>query len=164
MDLRVDQNAAAEISPAAAESLAKEAVGTAAAVPPAATAASPERRINLRPLASLLPYIVSYRGRALAALGALVVAALTTLIVPIAIRRMIDFGFTAKGVALIDSYFLVMIGVAGVLAIASALRSCGSRLAGWPPTERVSVVERIRSWTNPATVECHRRRVRVCAL
>jgi len=122
MDLRVDQNAAAEISPAATESLAKEAVGTAAAVPPAATAASPERRINLRPLASLLPYIVRYRGRALAALGALVVAALTTLIVPIAIRRMIDFGFTAKGVALIDSYFLVMIGVAAVLATASALR------------------------------------------
>ena len=122
MDLRVDQNAAAEISPAAAQTLANDAVATAAAVPPAATAAPPERRINLRPLASLLPYIVRYRGRALAALGALVVAALTTLIVPIAIRRMIDFGFTAKGVALIDSYFLVMIGVAAVLATASALR------------------------------------------
>jgi ATP-binding cassette, subfamily B, bacterial len=52
----------------------------------------------------------------------LIVAALTTLIVPIAVRRMIDFGFTAKGVALIDSYFLVMIGVAAILATASALR------------------------------------------
>ena len=51
--------------------------------------------------------------RAVSALGALVVAALTTLIVPIAVRRMIDFGFTARGVALIDSYFLVMIGVVG---------------------------------------------------
>jgi len=76
----------------------------------------------LRPLASLLPYIGRYRWRALSALGALIVAALTTLIVPVAIRRMIDFGFTAKGVALIDSYFLVMIGVAAVLATASALR------------------------------------------
>ncbi len=54
--------------------------------------------------------------------GRLIVAALTTLVVPVAVRRMIDFGFTAKGVALIDSYFLVMIGVAAVLAIASALR------------------------------------------
>ena len=89
---------------------------------PAASAAAPERRMNLRPLASLLPYIGRYRWRALSALGALVVAALTTLIVPVAIRRMIDFGFTAKGVALIDSYFLVMIGVAAVLATASALR------------------------------------------
>ena len=35
---------------------------------------------------------------------------------------MIDFGFTARGLALIDSYFLVMIGVAAVLALASALR------------------------------------------
>jgi ATP-binding cassette subfamily B protein len=42
--------------------------------------------------------------------------------VPIAVRRMIDFGFTARGVALINSYFLVMIGVAAVLALASALR------------------------------------------
>ena len=69
-----------------------------------------------------MPYVKRYRGRALAALGALVVAALTTLIVPIAVRRMIDFGFTARGVELIDSYFLVMIGVAALLALASASR------------------------------------------
>jgi ATP-binding cassette, subfamily B, bacterial len=81
-----------------------------------------ERRANLRPLVSLLPYIGRYRGRAAAALGALILAALTTLVVPIAVRRMIDFGFTARGVALIDSYFLVMIGVGAVLALASALR------------------------------------------
>ncbi len=87
-----------------------------------ASSATAERRLKLRPLASLLPYIGRYRWRALSALGALIVAALTTLIVPVAIRRMIDFGFTAKGVALIDSYFLVMIGVAAVLATASALR------------------------------------------
>ena len=52
----------------------------------------------------------------------MILAALTTLIVPLAVRRMIDFGFSARGVALIDSYFLVMIGVAAVLALASALR------------------------------------------
>jgi ATP-binding cassette, subfamily B, bacterial len=121
MDLRVDQNAAAQGS--SLTTLVTERVQQAdAGVEPAASAAAPERRINLRPLASLLPYIGRYRWRALSALGALVVAALTTLIVPVAIRRMIDFGFTAKGVALIDSYFLVMIGVAAVLAIASALR------------------------------------------
>ncbi|HEY1982594.1 MAG TPA: ABC transporter, partial [Xanthobacteraceae bacterium] len=61
------------------------------AVVDAATAAAPEKRkANLRPLASLLPYLDRYRGRALAALGALVLAALTTLVVPIAVRRMID--------------------------------------------------------------------------
>jgi ATP-binding cassette subfamily B protein len=76
----------------------------------------------VRPLAALLPYVRRYRGRALAALGALILAALTTLTVPIAVRRMIDFGFTARGLALIDSYFLVMIGVAAVLSLSSALR------------------------------------------
>ena len=122
MELRVDQQAAAKGSSLTALQ-ATEGVGQAgAAAEPAASAASPERRINLRPLTSLLPYIGRYRWRALSALGALVVAALTTLIVPVAIRRMIDFGFTAKGIALIDSYFLVMIGVAAVLAAASALR------------------------------------------
>jgi ATP-binding cassette subfamily B protein len=112
MNLRVEQDAAI-----AAENPPVNAVTEAAANP-----ATVERPANLWPLASLLPYIWRYRWRALAALGALVVAALTTLIVPIAIRRMIDFGFTAKGVTLIDSYFQVMIGVAGVLAVASALR------------------------------------------
>jgi ATP-binding cassette subfamily B protein len=80
------------------------------------------RARRLRPLASLLPYVARYRGRALAALVALIVAAVTTLIVPVAVRRMIDFGFSEEGVALINSYFMVMIAVAGVLAAASALR------------------------------------------
>ena len=76
----------------------------------------------MRPLASLLPYVRRYRWRAISALGALTLAALTTLVVPIAVRRMIDFGFTGRGLALIDSYFLVMIGVAALLAFASAMR------------------------------------------
>jgi ATP-binding cassette subfamily B protein len=83
---------------------------------------APGRRQNLRPLASLLPYIGRYRGRALAAFGALILAALTTLVVPVAVRRMIDFGFTERGINLINSYFLVMIGIAAVLAFASASR------------------------------------------
>jgi ATP-binding cassette subfamily B protein len=105
-------------APAAAETVAEQAVGVATVTPEPAD----KRKTNLRPLASLLPYVKRYRGRALAALGALVVAALTTLIVPIAVRRMIDFGFTERGVELIDSYFLVMIAVAALLALASASR------------------------------------------
>jgi ATP-binding cassette, subfamily B, bacterial len=122
MDLRVDQNAAAKGSSLTGQASAESPPLAGANAVPSASPASPERRIDLRPLASLLPYIGRYRGRALSAFGALIVAALTTLIVPIAVRRMIDFGFTAKGVALIDSYFLVMIGVAAILATASALR------------------------------------------
>src|SRR5688572_2322677 len=80
----------------------------------------PARR--LRPLASLLPYVARYRGRALAALAALIVAALATLAVPLAVRRMIDVGFSAANTSLIDNYFLVMLAVVAVLAAASATR------------------------------------------
>ncbi len=52
------------------------------AVATAPNAAATERKVNLRPLASLLPYVKRYRWRAAAALGALILAALTTLIVP----------------------------------------------------------------------------------
>jgi ATP-binding cassette subfamily B protein len=53
---------------------------------------------------------------------ALLIAAVTTLVVPIAVRRMIDFGFSRESATLIDSYFTVMIALVGVLALASAGR------------------------------------------
>src|SRR5215813_6757086 len=87
-----------------------------------ATAPGERRKLTLKPLARLVPYIVRYRGRAFAALAALIVAASTTLIVPVAVRRMIDFGFSDRAVQLIDSYFAVMILVVAVLAVSSALR------------------------------------------
>jgi ATP-binding cassette subfamily B protein len=77
---------------------------------------------KLRPLISLIPYITRYRWRALAALLALLTAAITTLVVPVAVRRMIDFGFSRESVSLIDSYFAVMIAIVAVLALASAAR------------------------------------------
>ncbi|MCZ7641636.1 MAG: ABC transporter transmembrane domain-containing protein [Pseudorhodoplanes sp.] len=75
----------------------------------------------LRPLVLLMPYVLRYRMRALFALAALVLAALATLAVPIAVRRMIDFGFSGER-SLIDDYFAVMVLVVAVLALASALR------------------------------------------
>ncbi len=78
-------------------------------------------RSSLKPLRLLVPYMTRYRGRALCALAALVVAALATLAVPVAVRRMIDNGFSGER-ALIDNYFTVMIGVVLVLALASGLR------------------------------------------
>jgi ATP-binding cassette, subfamily B, bacterial len=79
-------------------------------------------RARLRPLLALAPYVARYRGRAVMALISLTVAALTTLIVPVAVRRMIDFGFSPEGIAMINSYFSVMIAVVAVLAGASAAR------------------------------------------
>ncbi len=88
---------------------------------PADAPAGDRGRASLKPLRLLVPYILRYRVRALIAFVSLVVAALATLAVPIAIRRMIDFGFSSER-ALIDSYFTVMIGVVFVLAMASSLR------------------------------------------
>jgi ATP-binding cassette subfamily B protein len=79
-------------------------------------------RAKLRPLLALAPYVARYRARAFLAFIALTVAALTTLIVPVAVRRMIDFGFSPEGIAMINSYFSVMIAVVAVLAGASASR------------------------------------------
>ncbi|HEY8000186.1 MAG TPA: ABC transporter transmembrane domain-containing protein, partial [Pseudolabrys sp.] len=77
---------------------------------------------RLRPLLALAPYVARYRGRATLAVISLTVAAITTLVVPVAVRRMIDFGFTPEGIAMINSYFSVMIAVVAVLAGASASR------------------------------------------
>src|SRR6201991_622552 len=77
---------------------------------------------RLRPLLALAPYVARYRGRAILAFISLTVAAITTLIVPVAVRRMIDFGFTPEGIAMINSYFSVMIAMVAVLAGASAAR------------------------------------------
>ncbi len=87
------------------------------------TALAPAKRsARLRPLLALAPYVARYRGRAALALVSLTVAAVTTLVVPVAVRRMIDFGFTPEGIARINSYFTVMIAVVAVLALASASR------------------------------------------
>jgi ATP-binding cassette, subfamily B, bacterial len=86
------------------------------------TAQAAKSGARLRPLLALAPYVARYRVRAILALIALTVAAMTTLLVPVAVRRMIDFGFTPKGIAMINSYFSVMIAVVAVLAGASAAR------------------------------------------
>src|SRR5215211_9111851 len=80
------------------------------------TTAAPSRKPKLRPLLALWPYVARYRGYLVGACAALVVASLATLAVPVAVRRMIDFGFSAERLGLIDQYFAVMIAVVGVLA------------------------------------------------
>ena len=79
-------------------------------------------RASLKALLPLLPYAARHRLWILAALAALVVASGATLTVPVAVRRMIDFGFSADSAGLITTYFLAMLGVVGVLALASGAR------------------------------------------
>ncbi len=89
--------------------------------PSSPAAASPDRA-SLKALKPLIPFALRYKGRIAAALVALVMASTATLIIPLAVRRMIDYGFSAAGADLIDRYFLVMIAVVSMLALASASR------------------------------------------
>jgi len=85
-------------------------------------AAKPPRKAPLRALRPLLPYAMRYKSRIAGALIALTFASAATLVVPFAIRRMIDFGFSAQSPGLINTYFIALIAVVGVLALASAGR------------------------------------------
>ncbi|KLK92959.1 ABC transporter [Microvirga vignae] len=76
----------------------------------------------LSALRPLIPYGLAYKGRIAGALAALTMASAATLVVPIAVRRVVDFGFSEEGRAYINAYFTLLIVVVAVLAISSALR------------------------------------------
>jgi ATP-binding cassette subfamily B protein len=77
---------------------------------------------NLKPLSRLMPYLFRYRMQMLAAGVFLVLAAASTLVVPVAVRRVIDNGFSGENAAFVDQYFSVMLLVVAVLAVSSAGR------------------------------------------
>lgn len=82
----------------------------------------PKEKASPRALLPLLPYVLRYKPRIAGALVAVTMAAAATLAVPLAIRRMIDFGFSADSAGLINTYFFALIGVAAVLALSSGAR------------------------------------------
>ena len=82
----------------------------------------PAGRRTLKPLASLFPYLKRYRGLVAAALFALVLSSATTLALPLAVRRIIDHGFEATDGAMINNYFAMLLAIAIILALASAMR------------------------------------------
>lgn len=77
---------------------------------------------NLRPLLRLLPFLMKYRSRVAIAIIALLVASTATLIIPMAVRRVADFGFTTASAALVNRYFIAMLAVVFALAAGSAVR------------------------------------------
>lgn len=76
---------------------------------------------TVKPLRALAPFLAPYRGTVIAALAALVSTALLSLILPLAVRRVVD-GFAEESAALMDRYFAASIGIAALLAVATALR------------------------------------------
>ena len=77
---------------------------------------------SLKPLRRLMPFLFRYRMQMLVAGVFLVLAAASTLVVPVAVRRVIDNGFSGENAAFVDQYFSVMMIVVAVLAVSSAGR------------------------------------------
>jgi ATP-binding cassette subfamily B protein len=82
----------------------------------------PAGRKSVRPLVKLLPYIQRYRNLVIGAGISLVAAAVTTLTLPMAVRRMIDHGFSNSDSGFINTYFSMLMILAIILALASAAR------------------------------------------
>ena len=85
-------------------------------------AAPKATRVSLRALRPLLPYAFVHRGRIARRSSRSLVASAATLSVPVAVRRMVDFGFSDGNAGLIHVYFRALIGVVAVLALASGAR------------------------------------------
>jgi len=88
----------------------------------AATALDNASALRLRPLLKLWPFIRPYRLRLLLALAVLLLAATASLSLPVAIRLVIDEGFSSESAAAIDRYFIALFALAAVLAVFSAAR------------------------------------------
>lgn len=80
------------------------------------------RRRPLAPLRRMAPYMLRYRALMVGALFFLALAAAATLSLPLAVRRMIDHGFTTADTTFVANYFAMLLAIALVLATASACR------------------------------------------
>ncbi|SHG79790.1 ABC transporter transmembrane domain-containing protein [Marivita hallyeonensis] len=76
---------------------------------------------KLGSLSALWPFLAPYRLLMFAALFALTATACVSLVLPMAVRRVVD-NFNTEDGALLDLYFSAALGIAALLAIGTALR------------------------------------------
>jgi ATP-binding cassette subfamily B protein len=86
------------------------------------TTADRPRAKSLNPLRALLPFLRPHRGMMFAALGALLVATVTMLALPLALRQLIDLGLATRSSSTTNSLFTGFLGVAVVFGVSAALR------------------------------------------
>jgi ATP-binding cassette, subfamily B, bacterial len=77
---------------------------------------------TLRPLRRLLPFVLRYPWRLILMVTFLMVGAFSTLILPSFAGNLIDKGFTAKNLDMVSAYGWLIIGVAGLMAVANGVR------------------------------------------
>ncbi|MEL6520545.1 MAG: ABC transporter transmembrane domain-containing protein [Pseudomonadota bacterium] len=72
-------------------------------------------------LAALTPFFIPYRGLLGLAALALIITATVSLVLPVAVRRVVD-GFGLGDLQLLNRYFIAAIGIAAIFAAGTALR------------------------------------------
>ena len=93
----------------------------------------PAQKKRVGSLLRILPMLRQHPALSIGALLALTSAAVVSLALPVAIRRMVDYGFSQSDAAFMNRYFLMLLVMALALALASASRyffvtSLGERL------------------------------------
>jgi ATP-binding cassette, subfamily B, bacterial len=77
---------------------------------------------SMRNLLPLVPFALRHKGRIAAGIVALAAASAATLMIPLAVKSVVDFGFRAENGDLISAYFGLLLAVVALLAVASSLR------------------------------------------
>ncbi|MEM9432882.1 MAG: ABC transporter transmembrane domain-containing protein [Pseudomonadota bacterium] len=80
-----------------------------------------EKSKNFRVLGELWPFVRPYRLLMVAAIAALMMTAAVSLVLPVAVRRVVD-GFETDDAALLDQYFTAALAIAALLALGTGLR------------------------------------------
>jgi ATP-binding cassette subfamily B protein len=80
-----------------------------------------EKSRNVRALSALWPFLFPYKKLLAAAVGTLFLTAMISLVLPLAVRRVVD-GFETSAVRLLDSYFFAAMGIAMLLAVGTGAR------------------------------------------
>ena len=97
-----------------------------APVPPRGTATAPPPGKNVRSLSGLTPFLRPYRGRIAWAVVFLVMAAVSTLVFPVALKSLIDQGIVeadpGQRVMALREHFFALFAVGAALGLFSALR------------------------------------------
>ena len=88
---------------------------------PHSETAEREKSRRIGALAALWPFMKPYRPLMIAALFALTLTATVSLILPMAVRRVVD-GFGTEEAALLDQYFGAALAIAALLALGTGLR------------------------------------------
>jgi len=80
-----------------------------------------EKSKRIGALRALWPYVLPYKALLGTAIAVLVLTAAVSLILPMAVRRVVD-AFETEAAALLDSYFAAALGIAALFALGTALR------------------------------------------